>query len=164
MVHAMTVSRFLVEVLTGCATALFGLVVVLGATEFGIGWGDAGPEPGYFPFYVGLLIIAGSIGVLVQAFVLYRGRSLPFLDSVQARRIAAFFAPVIAFVVASLFIGLYAATAIYLAAVMRVQGGYRLHTSIAVAICTTLFFYVVFEIWFQVPLLKGPLEAWLGLA
>jgi hypothetical protein len=160
----MVLSRFALEVATAVATAVFGVVIVVGATEFGIGWGDAGPEAGYFPFYVGLLIILGSVGAFVQAFVLYRGRPFRFLDGAQARRVAAFFLPVAGFVLASLVLGLYAASVLYLAGVMRLQGGYRIWTSLAVAVGVAVFFYVVFELWFQVPLLKGPIEAWLGLA
>jgi hypothetical protein len=160
----MTVSRFALEVATALATAAFGVAVVTGATEFGIGWGDAGPEPGYFPFYVGLLIVLGSVGVLVQAFVLYRGRPFRFLDAAQARRLAAFFLPVIGFVLASLALGLYVAAVLYIAGAMWLKGRYRIWTALAVAIGLAVFFYVVFEIWFQVPLLKGPLEAALGLA
>ena len=62
-----------------------------------------------------------------------------------------------------MWLGLYVATALYLGAVMYVQGGYRLVTSAAVAIATSAFFYVVLETWFRVPLLKGPLEAALGI-
>ena len=46
---------------------------------------------------------------------------------------------------------------------MRLQGSYRLTTAIIVAIATSVFFYVVLELWFRVPLLKGPLEAVLGI-
>ena len=58
---------------------------------------------------------------------------------------------------------MYVATALYLVFAMRFQGGYRLVTAIAVAIATSAFFYVVLELWFQIRLLKGPLEAALGL-
>jgi hypothetical protein len=42
------------------------------------------------------------------------------------------------------------------------QGKYRWWVAaiIAIAICVGLFF--MFEVWFLVPLPKGPLESWLG--
>ena len=46
---------------------------------------------------------------------------------------------------------------------MRLQGRYPLWLSALVALGTSTAFYLVFEIWFQVPLLKGPLEALLGI-
>ena len=47
-------------------TTLIGAVVMFGSVEQGIGWGDSGPEPGYFPFYIGLMLSAASVanGVL----------------------------------------------------------------------------------------------------
>ena len=47
---------------TGLAlfTAALGGIVMQGSLDIGIGWGDAGPEAGYFPFYIGLLICLSS--------------------------------------------------------------------------------------------------------
>jgi hypothetical protein len=161
--HATIVSRFAAEVATACATAGLGILVMVGAAEFGIGWGDAGPEAGAFPFYVGVLIAAGSAVNLVRAVSSYRGSPAPFLTSLQLRRVAAFFLPMAAFAAVAFVLGLYVAAALYLCAVMRLQGGYRLPVAALVGVGTSLFFYLVLEVWFRVPLLKGPLEAWLGL-
>lgn len=157
------ISRFTAEIATTTLTMGLGLVAAVGALEFGIGWGDAGPEPGAFPFYVGLLIIGASLGTLVQTIVGRRDTDIVFLSPEQARRVASFLLPMLAFVVVALLLGLYVAAVLYLTFVMRVQGGYRLVTSIASGIAAAVFFYVVLEVAFQVPLLKGPLEAALGL-
>ena len=161
--HNTIVSRRAAEIATACLTAGLGILVVVGATEFGTGWGDAGPDAGYFPFYVGILITAGSAVNLARAFVDFRGSPAPFLTAVQARRVAAFFLPMAAFAVVASVLGLYVAAALYLCAVMRLQGGYRLPVAALVGVGTSVFFYLVLEVWFRVPLLKGPLEAWLGL-
>ena len=160
---ATLVSRFAVEVATACLVMAVGAIVCFGAREFGIGWGDAGPQPGYFPFYVGLIIVIASCGVLVQALIQHRERRKPFLTREQGGRILAFFGPMLGFVVLSLLLGMYVALTIYLCSVMVVQGGYRFHKAAAISVATALISYVVFEVWFLVPLLKGPLEAWLGV-
>ena len=134
-------SRLAAEIVVAGLTALAGLATILGALDFGIGWGQGGPQPGAFPFYVGLIIVGASLGNLIQALRKCE-RGAIFLDGAQARRVA-----------------LFVATALYLGTVMYVQGGYRLVTSAAVAIATAAFFYIVLELWFRVPLLKGPLEA-----
>ena len=67
------------------------------------------------------------------------------------------------FVGASVWLGFYVATVLYLAGVMRLQGRYRWRTALAVAVGSAAFFYLVLEVWFKVPLLKGPLEAALGI-
>lgn len=156
-------SRFTMEVATSCITMAIGAVVTLGSLEFGTGWGDSGPQPGYFPFYVGLVVILASLGVLIQAFVVHRQQHESFLTREQGARILSFFGPMLAFVALSIPLGLYVALTLYLVGVMTRQGGYRPIKALAIGITAAVIFYVVFEIWFQVPLMKGPLEAWLGI-
>ncbi|MFL5337447.1 MAG: tripartite tricarboxylate transporter TctB family protein [Geminicoccaceae bacterium] len=71
--------------------------------------------------------------------------------------------PTIVYVAAIGWLGIYLASALLIAAFMRVFGryGYLLCGGLGVAIAVALF--LMFEIWFQVPLPKGPLEAALGL-
>ena len=71
------------------------------------------PEPGTFPFYVGLLVIAGSAGNLLFAWR-KRQPDAVFIDAAQARRIAAFGLPMLAFVALAVTLGFYVATALYL--------------------------------------------------
>jgi hypothetical protein len=166
------ITRFAAETATALATAAFGLVIVKGALEFGIGWDSAGPQPGAFPFYVGLAVALASLGTL--ALTLARrfadgapeGRTRlaePFLDAARARRVAAFALPLLAFVVLSATVGMYVATVLYLAFTVRVQGGYGWLATLAIAFLTAVFFYLALEKFFQISLLKGPIEAWLGL-
>lgn len=158
---SLVVSRLAGEIVTALVTGGIGLAVAIGATEYGIAWTPAGPEPGAFPFGVGVLITAGSVVNLVQA--VRRRNGDVFVDGTHLSRIASFFIPVCLFVALSVMVGLYVATAVYLAAVMIVQGRYNPLVSAGVGVGVALFFYVVLEVWFRVPLLKGPLEAWLGL-
>ncbi|MGK9230953.1 tripartite tricarboxylate transporter TctB family protein [Inquilinus limosus] len=156
------ISRFAMECAASAATGAVGAAVTVGGLQSGIGWNEAGPEPGTFPFAVGLIIVAGSLGTLVQALLSRDGAV--FLDGVRLRRVAAFFGPMAAFVALSIPLGLYVASALYLAGVMRLQGGYRLRSAVPVGLGVATLLWLVFETWFQVPLLKGPVEAWLGLA
>src|SRR6185312_3280197 len=59
-----------IEIGVAIATALFGVVVMIGSVQVGIGWGDEGPRAGFFPFYVGLVIVISSavnlIGVIAE--------------------------------------------------------------------------------------------------
>lgn len=159
---AKQVTRFAAELATGLFTLALGLASAIGAAQYGVGWNEAGPEPGTFPFWVGALVAAASVGNLVQAARERRHRAT-FLDGQQARRIAAFSVPLVLFVAASVLLGFYVATVVYLCTIMRFQGGYRWTMSVAVSAGSAAFFFVVLEIWFKVPLLKGPLESALGI-
>ncbi len=136
---------------------------MIGAREFGVGWSQSGPQPGTFPFYIGLLITAASLGTLIQTIVQRRRFDEAFLSGEQLRSVALFTLPIIAFVVVSLWLGLYVAMALYIFASMTFQGGYRPLISAMVAIGIAVFLYGVLELAFKVPLLKGPLEDALGL-
>lgn len=158
----MLISRFAMELIFAGLTMVFGIAVCLGSMEYGISWGDSGPQPGYFPFYVGLILAGASLVNFGTALFRHRG-SVPFIDREQAKRLLSFFVPVVAFVAVTVVLGLYVGTALYLCLVMWLQGGYRLLPSVAVGLGVSVAFYVVFEMWFRVPLLKGPLEPLLGI-
>jgi riboflavin transporter FmnP len=157
------ISRFSAEIATATVTAGLGLIAVIGALEFGIGWGDAGPESGAFPFYMGLLILGASVGTMIQSIKGRLDLQEVFLDRVRAGRVASFLGPIVVFVIISMFLGLYVATALYLTYVMWRQGGYRLIVSAVSGVVAAIIFYLILEYAFQVPLMKGPLESALGL-
>jgi hypothetical protein len=157
------VSRFAVEAAFSLFTALFGAVIIFGALEFNIGWGDIGPDPGYFPFRVGILIVLASLVNL--SWALYGRRRLApetFLTAQQARNVAAFAVPVVILVGVTLLLGIYAAMALYLAYTVGYVGRHRPWVTAAVAIATPAILFVLFEYLFLTPLLKGPLEHLFG--
>jgi hypothetical protein len=160
---AMVLSRLTMEIAVALVTALSGAIVCYGSIEIGTGWGDAGPEPGYFPFYIGLFIIIASAAVLIEAVIAQRQSQQVFLTREQGRRILTFFLPMLGFVAVSMVLGLYVSLALYLLGTMTIQGKYPIGKALAVCLGTVVIFYFVFEKWFQVPLLKGPLEALLNI-
>jgi hypothetical protein len=158
------VSRWHAELAAAAATAGLGLTVMIGALEYGVTWRAAGPQAGTFPFLMGLLVLIGSIGTAVQTTLSRTNLSLPFVEREQVVRVASFVGPIVLFVAAALWLGLYVSGALYLTLSMWLQGGYRPLVSLATGIAAAVFFYLVLELAFQVPLLKGPLEAAIGLS
>src|SRR5919202_865829 len=126
MTERALVSRTTMEVATALATFGVGAAVMWGSLEHDIGWGDAGPAAGYFPFRLGVLIALGSLANLVQALLRRDRDGSVFLTREQAKRVFAFALPMVGFVVVSLWLGLYVGTILYLVFVMVFQGGYRL--------------------------------------
>ena len=157
------VSRFAVESAFAVFTAGFGALMIKGALEFSVGWGDIGPEAGYFPFRVGTLIILASIVTLVRAILQRKQLAAQvFLTREQARNVVAFAVPVIALVGVTIGIGIYVAAALYLLFMVGLVARHRSWVTIVVSVGTPLILFVLFEYLFLTPLLKGPLENWLG--
>ena len=157
------ISRRSLGIATALFTAAFGALISFGAGEFNTGWSDRGPEPGYFPFWVGIVIVTGSLGTLVQT-VMQRGDALvPAITVGQARRALTFVLPMLGFVAVMHVMGLYVATVLYLFIVMMWQGGYGVPAATAVSVGTAVTLFAMFDKWLKVPLAKGPIEAWLGI-
>ncbi|MCK3780283.1 tripartite tricarboxylate transporter TctB family protein [Ensifer sesbaniae] len=157
------VSRFAVELGVAVLTGAFGATVCYGSLDVGAGWTEFGPEAGYFPFYVGLLILLGSVANIIHAFFKHRGTGEIFIEGQRAKVVALFLLPLIAFAGVSAWLGLYLGTALYIAGTMLFQGRYKWWIALPSGVAVSLFFFVVFEIGFKVPLLKGPVEAWFGI-
>ena len=159
----MKIERKPAELAAAALTGALGALAVYGAQELGAAWTTSGPEPGYFPFYVGLILIAASIGNAVMALRARMVSDEPWLLPDQSRRLAGFLIPLILYVTAAVWLGLYVASAAYVAFNARFRGGYRSLIALAIGIGFSVLLYVVFEIAFKVPLLKGPLEPLLGI-
>ena len=160
------ITRRALEVVVALLALAFGASIILGALEYHVGWGERGLEPGYFPFWMGIIVIIGATGALLQALLSRRFADAPAaITTDQVHRIIAFLLPMLGFLLVALLfrMGLYVGMVVYMLTVMLWRGGYRLPTTLAVSCGTAIFFYFIFERWLHVPLLKGPLEAWLGL-
>ena len=151
------------EVAKPLATCTLGEAVMWGAVEHDLGWGDSGPAAGYFPFRIGVLIVLGSLANLGLAIWRRKEERSVFLTRERGKRVLSFALPLLAFVIISLWLGLYVGAILYLFFVMVFQGGYRPLFAIAVALAVAVVMRLVFPMWFKVPLLTGPLEAMLGL-
>jgi putative tricarboxylic transport membrane protein len=70
--------------------------------------------------------------------------------------------PTTIFVVLSIYAGIYIPMALFIGFFMIWHGHYSLIRTLPLAIGVPFALFVVFEIWFLVPLPKGPFEHWLG--
>lgn len=159
----MVIKRIHMEILVACLTAIAGVVVAGGSIELGFGWTDSGPDAGYFPFYVGLLLALAGFANAVWTVIVHRGETEVFLEQEQAMRLLGFFLPMAVFVAATLVLGLYVGAALYLFYVAWRQGKYNPLWAAALGIGFAVFLFVVFDVLFKVPLLKGPMEAFLKI-
>jgi hypothetical protein len=159
-----------VEVATSLAFAAAGGVAMWDSLRLGAGWAADGPQTGYFPFWIGLVLMlaaAANLAAVVYAARPHggalRGRSAPlFLSWEQLRTVATVFVPTTVYVAAIPFIGIYVASALLVAWFMRRLGGFGLPAAIGAGVATAVVTFAVFETWFLVALPKGPLEEFLG--
>jgi hypothetical protein len=169
------ISRRAAEVWTAVAAAVVGGIVVAESLTHDIGWNEAGPGSGYFPFRVGLLVTAAAIVRMMQirlnpgsttaAAVAHQQphSTTAFVTREELRRSLSVFAPTVTLVVAMFPLGCYVPSAGYLAWMMRRHGGHGWLVSFVYGVVVMAAFFLVFDLWFKVPLAKGPLEAALGL-
>jgi hypothetical protein len=154
------------EIVVGVLFLVFGAIVVWDSQRLGAKWGSDGPQAGYFPFYIGCLILFASAANLVQVLMSGDALKKAFVEWGQLRMILVVMIPstVYVFLIANPWfsLGIYVASAIFIAFFMRYLAKYKWPKIIAVSIGTNLAFFVMFEIWFAVPLPKGPLETALG--
>ena len=152
------VANHVMEAAVALAIVAFGATVLIGSWKLGSRWTSDGPGSGYFPFYIGLILCISGIGIFVQALFSKKRDTGTFVDREQLTRVAQVLVPALVFVLAIQFIGTYVASAIYIALFMRLLGKYSWVKSVVVAVSLNVVFFLMFEVWFKVPLYKGTLE------
>jgi hypothetical protein len=141
----------------------FGLLVAYDSNRLGAKWAEDGPQSGYFPFYVGLIICIASLINLVLALRVKAADGESFVSVEQLKAVLSVAIPTLFYVLLIQFLGIYAASTLFIAAFMMWLGKYGWLKSALVGCGVSVAFFILFEIWFHVPLPKGPIEAMLGL-
>lgn len=137
-------------------------LVIIDSIRVGTGWADDGPRSGYFPFYIGLLLLAASGSIFISQLRRWRQADEAFATRAQLAQVLAVFWPMLAYVALIFPLGIYVASALLIGYFMRRYGKYRWAITLVVSIGVPLLFFVVFERWFLVPLPKGVVERALG--
>src|SRR5256712_9012339 len=148
------------DLATASVLILVGGVVVFDLIRIGIGWGTDGPKSGFFPFWLGVILIAACVAIFARAW--RRSTVTPFVTRAQLGPVLKVLWPATLMVILVKPLGLYVASALYIRFYMRWVGR---HGWVVVALCAIgvpVLTFLVFETWFLVPMPKGPLEAWLG--
>jgi hypothetical protein len=156
------------EIVVGVVFIVVGSIVVWDSRRLGASWSSDGPEAGYFPFYIGVFILVASAVNLYAALTAGDEGRKPFVYWSQLRMILIVMIPTViyvAFIVNPwMSLGIYVASAVFIAFFMRYLGKYGWAKIAAVSVGTMVAFFLMFEIWFKVPLPKGPFEAAFGFS
>lgn len=157
---AAAITKRTAEIVVGLVVAAFALLAIVSNYKLGAGWADDGPQPGYFPMRMGIAILLASLVVLVQAF--RKNDRSAFLEQAQLKLVAIVLLPLIVYIAAVQFIGIYAASALFIGIFMCFVGKFSWYRSALTGVIISLVLFWIFEIMFTVPLPKGPLEALFG--
>lgn len=141
----------------------FGAVVIADSVRLGFRWADDGPQAGYFPFYVGLIICVAGLVNLVRGLVLPAEKNGAFVEIGQLKLVLSVLVPTAVYAALIGWIGIYVASIVFIAYFMRRLGGYPWWKTAAVSVGNSVVFFVIFEVWFKIPLPKGPVEAFLRI-
>lgn len=162
--EASLASNRVLEIVVALALMTVSAIIIYDSIRLGFGWVEGqGPAAGYFPFYIACVLGVASLAILVKA-VLGNSDELreSFVSRVAFGRVLTVLLPAIVYVAAIQYLGLYVASGLFILIFMLTIGGESVLRSICVGIGVPVFFFVMFERWFLVPLPKGPLEALLG--
>src|SRR5882672_2608906 len=81
------VSRKTMEIAVTLLFLVFGLVVCWDSYRLGAKWGSDGPQAGYFPFYIGIIIVFCSAVTLFQALAIKAAQNTTFVMRGQLKMV-----------------------------------------------------------------------------
>lgn len=152
------VATYVVEAAVAGLLFLLGLVVAISSWQLGASWTDEGPGSGYFPFYIGLVICISAAGIAYQALFAKEKNTEIFVDTEQLKRILQVLIPASIYVGAIEVFGIYIASVVYITLFMVFLGKFSPIKSIIAALSVNVVFFMMFEVWFKVPLYKGEIN------
>lgn len=156
------VSERTVGAVTAIVFFLVGVVMIVDNYKIGAGWAPEGPEAGYFPLRIGVIICVAAAVVLFRTVFAKGSGDRVFVTFGRLRHVMAVLLPTIAYVLAVKFVGIYVASAVFIAAFMRVMDRFGWLKTIVISVGVSVALFWLFELQFKVPLPKGPLEARFG--
>lgn len=156
-----SISRQKAEIVVAALLCVLGVMVLWDSYSAGAGWSEGmGPQTGYFPARIGWIFF--GLSVFVFQHVIRHPSDEVFVTLPQLKQVAKVLIPLVIYIALIAPLGIYVASAIFIAAFMIIVGGSRWSTIALTAILLPLLAFWVFETQFLVPLPKGPLETALG--
>ncbi|MEK9951563.1 MAG: tripartite tricarboxylate transporter TctB family protein [Curvibacter sp.] len=152
------VATNIVDAVVAVLVLIMGGIVIYGSRKLGSEWTTDGPGAGYFPFYIGIILCISGVGVLYQALAGKEKNTEVFVDREQLGRVFSVLIPAAVYVGFIQLIGIYVASALYIALFMIILGKYSWLKSVIIGLAVNTLFFMMFEVWFKVPLHKGAFD------
>ncbi len=151
-----------VDAITAIVIFLIGVVMMVDNHRVGAGWAADGPQSGYFPFRIGAILCLAALVVFIKSLFGKTRDHTIFVPWERLRLVLMVLVPTIVYVLAIEFVGIYVASAVFIAAFMRVMDKRSWFKVILISVGVSAALFWLFELQFSVPLPKGPLETLFG--
>jgi hypothetical protein len=151
-----------VEMVTSVLLAAFAALMAFDNWRTGMSWSFDGPQAGYLPFYLSVILGGASLYGLVAAYLNRAEAGTSFVTRDQLRRVLQVFLPTLAFIIATQWLGIYVASFLLVAGFMRYVGHIAWWKCLVTSFVFTAAMFITFDIAFDVIMPKGPLEAAFG--
>src|SRR2546423_258897 len=149
--QASGVPERIVEIGVAIFTFAIGAVMMIDNYHLGAGWAKDGPESGYFPFRIGAIICLASVAVLLQVLLSRKRRGAVFVTYAQLKPVLLVLVPTLVYVAAIQWVGIYVASAVFIAGFMRVMDRYSWIKTLAISVRLNAILFWLFENPFLVP-------------
>ncbi len=115
-------STRVVEIVVYLVLAALGFLLAFDNWRTGMGWASDGPQAGYFPFYLSIILVGASVyGLVSTIWNPLEGRGV-FVTRDQLRRVIQVFVPTFLFCLFTQWLGLYVASFVLIAGFMWMVG------------------------------------------
>jgi len=131
------------ELAVAVCLLLLGALLLWESIALGPGWGESGPQPGFFPFVLTVLMILGTLGVL-YANVYRSPDRRPFFEvSQEVEDLLKVAIPIFVTILVMRWLGLYATSGLYIAFFMAWYGRFRWYQALAGGIILPVVMWIV---------------------
>jgi putative tricarboxylic transport membrane protein len=160
MFPKLTIAR--TEVLVAVAFVLASVFIMFEGVRLGPGWGDSGPQAGFFPFSLATLIFLGGVAIAIEWTVQLRrglGSEAFFQEREEVTELFRVGIPIAMAIASVPVLGLYLMTAVYTTLFGMWHGRFRWYSALLAGILIPLVMYLVLDWGLRIPM---PRSIWYG--
>ncbi len=155
-------SKRTIDMIVSVLLLAFAALLAWDNWKTGASWDSSGPQAGYFPFYLSLILGGAALFGLVKTLMDPAIESEAFVTRDQLKRVMTVLVPTFLFCLALKWLGIYLSSFLLIVGFMRLVGKISLWKSLLTAFIFAATMFVVFDVAFDVIMPKGPIEALLG--
>lgn len=149
---------------SGLCLLILGLLLTYQSTKLSV-WSRIGPDEGFFPLLLGILIMGLSLLVIVQSLFSARAQEKEKTLEEQKRevslfRLASYAIPMLLYALLIEWVGFLITSGLFLIIIFKYVERQSWKITSLVGLFSIIGSYLIFVVWFKVPLPKGLIKWW----